>query len=81
MDLFTNGNVFVKPKDPRELAHLSLARKRTFKSGFAGKGSHTERKGRGVAVEKRTVFLDFWPHFITFAPKIYPNKSIWTLSV
>ena len=34
MDLFTNGNVFVKPKDPRELAHLGLARKRTFKNVF-----------------------------------------------
>ena len=27
-------NVFVKPKDPRELAHLGLARNRTFKKGF-----------------------------------------------
>ena len=26
MELFTNGTVFVKPKDPRELAHLGLAR-------------------------------------------------------
>ena len=28
-------NVFVKPKDPRELAHLGLARKRTFKNRHA----------------------------------------------
>ena len=28
----TFKNVFVKPKDPRELAHLGLARNRTFKN-------------------------------------------------
>ena len=27
-------NVFVKPKDPRGLAHLGVARKRTFKNLF-----------------------------------------------